>query len=78
MGVTAPTVSAHSSRASAARTPLVMESSAESSATDNFNPFLPSSVAALLGAISVIYEPLLQFDVARRTQAPYEFLATGL
>ena len=76
MGVTTLTVSASSSRASAALAPLVMESSAETSVTDNFNPFLPSSVDAQLGAISLIYEPLLQFDIARPTQAPYDFLAT--
>jgi peptide/nickel transport system substrate-binding protein len=54
-----------------------MESSPETSVTDNFNPFVSSSAATLLGATSLIYEPLLQFDVAKPTQVPYDFLASG-
>lgn len=77
MGVTSPAASAASTRASVASAPLVMEASAQGAVTDNFNPFLTSSADAQLGAISLIYEPLLQFDVARPTQAPYDFLATG-
>jgi peptide/nickel transport system substrate-binding protein len=66
------------STASASSSPvLTMESSPETSVTDNFNPFVPSSASYLLGATSLIYEPLLQFDVAKPTQAPYKFLATG-
>jgi len=54
-----------------------MESSPETSVTDNFNPYVPSSASYLLGATSLIYETLLQVDVAKPTQAPYDFLATG-
>jgi peptide/nickel transport system substrate-binding protein len=53
-----------------------MESSPQASVTDNFNPFAPSSVDSRLGVTSLIYEPMLQFDTAKATQAPYDFLAT--
>jgi peptide/nickel transport system substrate-binding protein len=76
--VTASTASASSSKvAASSSTPLVMESSPETSVTDNFNPFISSSAASLLGASSLIYESMLQFDVAAPTQRPYDFLATG-
>jgi peptide/nickel transport system substrate-binding protein len=70
------TISASTASASSTSV-LTMESSPETSVTDNFNPYVPSSAAYLLGATSLIYEPLLQFDVAKPTQAPYDFLATG-
>jgi len=75
-GVTAPKASASPTQVAPSADPLVMESSSQPSATDNFNPFLPSSADSRLGATSLIYEPLLQFDTALPTQAPYEFLAT--
>ncbi|MGD0219924.1 MAG: ABC transporter substrate-binding protein [Acidimicrobiales bacterium] len=56
---------------------LTMESSPASSITNNFNPYQPTSASVLLGATSLIYEPLLQFDVAQPTKAPYDFLASG-
>jgi peptide/nickel transport system substrate-binding protein len=56
---------------------LRMESSPETSVTQTFNPFVPSSASYLLGITSLIYEPLLQFDVARPTAKPYDFLATS-
>ncbi len=55
---------------------LVMESSPTSTITDNFNPFDPQSATYLLGGTSLIYEPLLQFDVANPSKV-YDFLATG-
>jgi peptide/nickel transport system substrate-binding protein len=77
-GITASTASASSAKVSASsHAPLVMESSPETSVTDNFNPYISSSAATLLGATSLIYETLLQFDVANPTQVPYHFLATG-
>ncbi len=68
---------ATSSRAHAAATPtLVMESSPTNTIPDDFNPFNPASASYLLGATSLIYETLLQFDVAKPTNV-YDFLATG-
>ena len=61
----------------AAATPLVMESSQETTLTDNFNPFVSTSAANTVGATSLIYEPLLQFDIAKPLQAPYDFIASG-
>src|SRR5579872_2768745 len=55
---------------------LKMESSPQSAITDNFNPYVTSSAASLLGATSLIYEPLIQFDVANPT-VWYKWLATG-
>lgn len=53
-----------------------MESSQQNSITKNFNPFVPSSAANLLGATSLIYEPLLQFN-AVKVGSQYNWLATG-
>ncbi|CAG4912893.1 nickel-binding periplasmic protein precursor [Acidithrix ferrooxidans] len=55
---------------------LTMESSPTSPITQNFNPFLPSSASALLGATSMIYEPLIQFDLANPSIS-YPWLATA-
>ena len=60
---------------SAASTPLIMESSQETTLTDNFNPYVSTGAAATLGATSMIYETPLQFDLVRPLQAPYDFLA---
>lgn len=63
--------------ASAASSPatLTMESSPASSITQSFNPFDASSTSALLGATSLIYEPLIQFDPADASRV-YPWLAT--
>ncbi len=68
-------VSAHS----AAATPLVMESSqgVTLSSSNNMNPYLAGSAATAIGATSLIYEQLMQFDIAKPSQAPYPFLATS-
>ena len=55
---------------------LTMESSPQNTITDDFNPFIPSSAVTLLGATSLVYEPLLQFDVAK-PPVYYKWLATG-
>jgi peptide/nickel transport system substrate-binding protein len=55
---------------------LVMESSPETAITQAFNPFDPTQAAYGMGATGLIYEPLLQFDLA----APptyYPWLATS-
>ena len=53
-----------------------MESSQQNSITKDFNPFVQSSAATLLGATTLIYEPLLQFN-AIKPGSVYNWLATG-
>jgi peptide/nickel transport system substrate-binding protein len=55
---------------------LTVESSQQNSLTQSFNPFVPSSAAALVGATSLIYEPLLQAN-ALKPGDYYKWLATG-
>ena len=63
---------------SAAATPLIMESSqgVSLSSSNNMNPYAAGSAATQIGATSLIYEVLMQFDIAKPSQAPYPFLAT--
>jgi ABC-type transport system substrate-binding protein len=75
--------SSGSSSNAAAKTPaavsgsvLTVESSQQNSITQNFNPYVPSSAASLLGATSLIYEPLLQAN-ALKPGTYYNWLATG-
>ncbi|MGA2007052.1 MAG: ABC transporter substrate-binding protein [Solirubrobacteraceae bacterium] len=72
-----PSASSASTARIASSTPLTMESSQETTLTDNFNPFVSTSAANTVGATSLIYESLLQFDVAKPLQAPYDFLASS-
>jgi len=61
---------------SSASSTLVMESSPETAITQDFNPFVATAAPQAMGATGLIYEPLLQFDLA----APptyYKWLATG-
>ena len=55
---------------------LTVESSQQNAITQNFNPFIQSSAATLLGATSLVYEPLLQANAIKPGQY-YNFLATG-
>ncbi|HTU97977.1 MAG TPA: ABC transporter substrate-binding protein [Solirubrobacteraceae bacterium] len=55
---------------------LTIESSQQNAITKNFNPYVPSSAASLLGATSLIYEPLLQANALKPGQY-YNWLATG-
>jgi peptide/nickel transport system substrate-binding protein len=55
---------------------LVMESSPESSITQDFNPFVPTVAPWGMGATGLIYEPLLQFDLAAPPKY-YNWLATS-
>jgi peptide/nickel transport system substrate-binding protein len=55
---------------------LTVESSQQNSITQNFNPFIQSSAATLLGATSLVYEPLLQANAVKPGQY-YNWLATG-
>lgn len=61
----------------AAGSVLTMESSPENTVTQDFNPYVQSTGAYAMGVDSLIYEPLLQFDLARPSRAPYYFLATA-
>jgi peptide/nickel transport system substrate-binding protein len=55
---------------------LVMESSPESTITQAFNPFVPTQPVWGMGATGLIYEPLLQFNIAKPPQY-YPWLATS-
>jgi peptide/nickel transport system substrate-binding protein len=55
---------------------LTVESSQQNAITQNFNPYIQSSAATLLGATSLVYEPLLQANAVKPGQY-YNWLATG-
>src|SRR5580693_5487526 len=59
----APAGSGSSTKSNASNT-LVMESSPETTITDDFNPFVSTAAPQGMGATGLIYEPLLQFDLA--------------
>jgi peptide/nickel transport system substrate-binding protein len=55
---------------------LTMESSPETTITQAFNPFATTQAAYGMGATGLIYEPLVQFDLANPT-VQYPWLATS-
>src|SRR5450432_3205070 len=55
---------------------LVMASSPESTITQAFNPFVATQAAYGMGATGLIYEPLIQFDLAAPPKY-YPWLATS-
>src|ERR1035437_7554694 len=57
-------------------TTLVMESSPESTITQDFNPFVSTAAPQGMGATGLIYEPLIQFDLAAPPKY-YPWLATS-
>jgi peptide/nickel transport system substrate-binding protein len=65
------------SSASSSEPALVMESSPETSIKQDFNPFVSSSPINGMGATGLVYEPLLQFDLANPAQKPYDWLASS-
>src|SRR5487761_1361097 len=65
-----------SSPAASSAQALVMESSPESTITQAFNPFVATQAAFGMGATGLIYEPLLQFDIAAPPKY-YPWLATA-
>src|SRR5208282_3360821 len=67
--------SSSSSAATTGKT-LVLESSPETTITQDFNPFDPTPAAYGMGATGLIYEPLIQFDLASPT-IHYPWLATS-
>jgi peptide/nickel transport system substrate-binding protein len=68
--------SSGSTKKSASTQTLVMESSPESTITDAFNPYDPTDAPYGMGATGLIYEPLIQFDIAAPPKY-YPWLATG-
>jgi peptide/nickel transport system substrate-binding protein len=54
---------------------LTMESSPETTVSQNFNPFLNQQAVYNMGATGLVYEPLIQFNLANPTQQ-YPWLAT--
>jgi peptide/nickel transport system substrate-binding protein len=75
LGACSSSPSASSSHTGATQT-LVMESSPESTITQAFNPFVATQAAWGMGATGLIYEPLLQFDIAAPPKY-YPWLATA-
>jgi peptide/nickel transport system substrate-binding protein len=65
----------HSSSSSSTAT-LTMESSPETTITQAFNPYDTTQAAYGMGATGLIYEPLIQFDLADPTVS-YPWLATS-
>jgi peptide/nickel transport system substrate-binding protein len=55
---------------------LVMESSPETAITQAFNPFVATQAAYGMGATGLIYEPLIEFDLAAPPKF-YPWLATA-
>jgi peptide/nickel transport system substrate-binding protein len=53
-----------------------MESSPESTITDDFNPYVATGAAYGMGATGLIYEPLIEFDLAAPPKY-YPWLATS-
>src|SRR5580658_9136013 len=58
-------------------TTLTVEASPTGPIADTFNPFLSTSPATLLGAGSMVYEPLMQYNLADANAAPIPWLATS-
>ena len=65
-----------SGHASGGSSVLTVESSQQNSITQDFNPFVQTSAATLLGTTSLVYEPLLQANAIKPGQY-YDWLATG-
>jgi peptide/nickel transport system substrate-binding protein len=73
---TAKNAASSSSSSGSSSAVLTVESSQQNAITQNFNPFIQSSAATLLGATSMVYEPLLQANAIKPGQY-YNWLATG-
>jgi peptide/nickel transport system substrate-binding protein len=65
-----------SSSSSSSQPALVMESSPENSITQDFNPFSTTAPIYGMGADGLVYEPLIQFNLAHPPQY-YPYLATS-
>ena len=75
-GAYSSSTSTPTSSGSGSSSTLVMESSPESTITQAFNPFVPTHAIWGMGADGLIYEPLLQFDIAAPPKY-YPWLATS-
>src|ERR1700678_2161178 len=75
--VALPSASSASPSANTGGSVLTMESSPESAIPQNFNPYVQSTAPYAMGADSLIYEPLMDFDLALPSNPPYYFLATA-
>lgn len=64
------------STASGSSNTLIMESSPETTITDDFSPYAATAAAWGMGATGLIYEPLIQFNVAAPPKY-YPWLATS-
>jgi peptide/nickel transport system substrate-binding protein len=78
-GASSAKVTAHHTTAhAAASTPLIFESDPETGFTPaNYNPFVQSTAAYQAGADSMMYEPLMDFNLANPAAKPYYMLATA-
>jgi peptide/nickel transport system substrate-binding protein len=72
-----PASSSANTAHSAAVPPLIMESSPENAITQDFNPFVQSTGPYQMGVDSLIYEPLMDFNLAKPSAPPYYMLATA-
>ncbi len=75
-GSSSSSSSSSTSTSTATGKTLVMESSPETAITQAFNPFVPTQAAYGMGATGLIYEPLIQFDLAS-PPTYYPWLATA-
>lgn len=76
LGTTLATITMDSSNANATSTsPLSILATPIGPFTDNFNPFYTSSPASQEGTTGMIYEPLMEYDVAK-AGVVYPWLAT--
>src|SRR5580698_826454 len=75
-GGTSSSSSGNASGSAGGSSVLTVESSQQNAITRDFNPFVQSSAATLLGATSLVYEPLLQANAVKPGQY-YDWLATG-
>jgi peptide/nickel transport system substrate-binding protein len=66
-----------SGSASSSTVTLTVEASPTGPIADTFNPLLSTSPAVLLGAESMVYEPLLQYNLSDANAAPMPWLATS-
>jgi peptide/nickel transport system substrate-binding protein len=73
-GSSTPSTNTGSSSTSAT---LVMEQSPTGPVSKDFNPFSSTGAGNLLGFSSMIYEPLLQFDLLKSPAPDYPWLATN-
>jgi len=77
VGASASTAAAHQRAHAASSPPLIFESSPEVGFTPaNFNPFVQSTPEYQAGADSMMYEPLMDFNLANPSAKPYYMLAT--